>query len=205
MLTSTDRIHNYSLSVKFKTRTNAGFIYLRSRVLYSQNMNQKIVYADGSSLGNPGRGGWAFVVIDESRRLLWEFGGGETKATNNQMELRALLEALTQLTQAKSLGAGMRVEFRLDSQYVIKGVTEWSKGWIKNGWKTSAKKDVLNKEYWVAILELKKILEERGVRIQFTHVFGHTGEVWNERVDEIARGLAEGKEIVLKQGKSIVI
>lgn len=162
---------------------------------------KKIVYADGSSLGNPGKGGWAFLVMDVARNLIWEFGGREDGVTNNQMELRAMLESLLQLHKSKHIG---EVEFRLDSQYVIKGVTEWSKGWVKNGWKTANKKDVLNKDLWVKILEAKHYLEAKGFEIKFTHVFGHTGERWNERVDEIAKSMAEKLKIDLKAGERIL-
>lgn len=162
---------------------------------------KKIVYADGSSLGNPGKGGWAFLVMDVARNLIWEFGGREDGVTNNQMELRAMLESLLQLHKSKHIG---EVEFRLDSQYVIKGVTEWSKGWVKNGWKTANKKDVLNKDLWVKILEAKHYLEAKGFEIEFTHVFGHTGERWNERVDEIAKSMAEKLKIDLKAGECIL-
>lgn len=163
---------------------------------------KKIVYADGSSLGNPGRGGWAFLVIDADRKLVWEFGGRGDSVTNNQMELRALVETLSQLSESKFVG---EVEIRLDSEYVRKGVTEWSKGWIKNGWKTSQKKDVLNKDYWVTILNLVGRLESAGYKFTWTHVYGHTGEIWNERVDEIARGMAANIEVVLKKGEGISI
>lgn len=158
------------------------------------------MYADGSSLGNPGKGGWAFLVIDVARNLIWEFGGREDGVTNNQMELRAMLESLLQLHKSKHTG---EVEFRLDSQYVIKGVTEWSKGWVKNGWKTANKKDVLNKDLWIKILEAKYYLEAKGFKINFQHVFGHTGEAWNERVDEIAKATAQNIDIKLRAGVSI--
>lgn len=128
---------------------------------------------------------------------MWEFGGRADNATNNQMELRALIEAFTQLSESKFVG---EVELRLDSEYVIKGVTIWSKGWVKNGWKTAAKKDVLNKEYWQTILELKNSLEQSGYTFSWKHVYGHNGEVYNERVDEIARGLAKGEAVELRRG-----
>lgn len=163
-------------------------------------MNSKIIYADGSSLGNPGRGGWAYLVIDQEVGATWEGGGAENVATNNQMELKAMLESLKFLKSSKRVG---QVEYRLDSQYVIKGITEWSSGWVKNGWRTAAKKPVLNDSLWKEILQEMKEVKDLGFKITFNHVYGHTGEEYNERVDTIARTLAGGGKIDLRNGTII--
>jgi ribonuclease HI len=161
--------------------------------------HNKIIYADGSSLGNPGKAGFGYLIIDLDRKLYFEFGGSVKWATNNQMEILALLEAFKSLKKSSFVGD---VEVRLDSQYVMKGITEWCKNWQKNNWKTAAKKDVLNKDLWQEIILAKKELEEMGYKFSFTHVFGHNGEIWNERVDVIARSFADNKKIDLKKGES---
>lgn len=157
----------------------------------------KIIYSDGSSLGNPGRGGYAVVALDTEKSLVWEYGGAERNATNNQMELLACLTALEIILKSKS----DHFELRLDSQYVVKGITEWSKGWLKNNWKNAQKKPVVNKEMWIKILELIKEINGRGIKLKWTHVYGHNGEEWNERCDEIARGLAGGEDVRLRKGE----
>ncbi len=156
----------------------------------------KIIYCDGSSLGNPGRAGFGVVALDTEKKLVWEYGGATKIATNNQMELAACVFALKLVLKS----AGKVFELRLDSKYVIQGVTEWSKGWIKNGWRNSQKKEVMNKEYFQEILNLVELIEDAKIKLKWTHVYGHQGEKWNERVDEIARGLAGGEEVNLRKG-----
>jgi ribonuclease HI len=160
----------------------------------------RTIYADGSSLGNPGKGGWAFLVIDNDRGLVWEFGGGREGVTNNQMELEALIQALAQIQKSKTIG---KIEIKLDSEYVLKGATIWYKNWIKNNWIKADKKPVLNKEQWALIVGLMEEAKEAGFEFTFTHVYGHTGEIWNERVDEIAKAKAKGEDIVLRSGDRI--
>jgi ribonuclease HI len=160
----------------------------------------RTIYADGSSLGNPGRGGWAFLVIDDERKLVWEFGGGRDAVTNNQMELEALIQALAQIQKSKTTG---KVEIKLDSEYVLKGATIWYKNWVKNNWVKADKKPVLNKEQWLLIVQLLEEAKEAGFEFSFTHVYGHTGEIWNERVDEIAKAKAKKEDTDLRQGERI--
>lgn len=183
----------------------------------------KIIYCDGSSLGNPGRGGFGVVALDTDKKLVWEYGEAAKDVTNNQMELAACLCALKVILQSaenaekdpknlhtpKHVSAGLNTrskssrleyELRLDSKYVIQGVTEWSKNWSKNNWKNAQKKEVANKEIWQKILSIKKEIEEKNVTLKWTHVYGHTGEEWNERCDEIARGLAGEENIHLQKG-----
>ncbi len=159
-----------------------------------------IIYADGSSLGNPGKGGYAFLIFNTETKKISEYGGAVQVATNNQMELKALIEALKVLNFGDiKVGEGDVLEMRLDSQYVIKGSTEWYKGWVKNGWMTAAKKAVLNKNYWLEILNGLEMLKDKGIKINFVHVLGHNGEEGNERVDEIARTMASGKVMDLRK------
>lgn len=161
----------------------------------------KIIYADGSSLGNPGKAGFGVVAMDTERKLLWEYGAGFPSATNNQMELAACIFAL-KLLKESNLKKGEKVELRLDSKYVISGATVWSKNWLKNNWKTANKKTVLNKDEWLEILNL---ISEIPVKINWVHVYGHTGEEWNERVDEIAKAFASDENIKLRKATTINI
>ncbi len=151
----------------------------------------KVIYCDGSSLGNPGKGGWGVVAIDTIKNNIYEFGGREVLATNNQMELEAAIFALKLISKSE----GKEFEMRLDSKYVIQGATLWMKNWVKNNWKNSTKKEVLNKEKWQEILKLLSEIEIKKQKINWVHVYGHTGEKWNERVDEIAKLYASGESL----------
>lgn len=168
----------------------------------------KIIYCDGSSLGNPGPGAWAVVALDTDKKLVWEYGEKRDNVTNNQMELQACIFAL-KLILTSSQKANKKdtytstYELRLDSKYVIQGATEWLNNWVKNNWKNSQKKVVLNKDLWQEVLDLKNHINSLHVKLKWTHVYGHSGEEWNERVDEIARTLASNKQIVLRKGEHI--
>ena len=150
--------------------------------------NKIIVYTDGSSLGNPGASGWGAIFYVKNKIL--EIGGYREVATNNQMELEAILKTFEKLLE-KNI-SGYSVEIFSDSKYCIQGITEWVYGWKKNGWKNSAKQDVKNKDYWEKIFDIKTIIEEDN-KVDFTHVKAHNGEIFNERVDDIARSMAEEK------------
>ena len=139
-----------------------------------------IVYADGGCDPNPGPGGWGVVIEAESGRI--ELCGGERATTNNRMELTAAINALRHFPE------GAQIEMRCDSQYVIKSVTEWMRGWKAKGWRT-ATGPVKNVEL---MQELDGLAARRDVR--WTWVRGHTGEVGNERADRLA---AQGRRETL--------
>lgn len=164
----------------------------------------KIIYADGSSLGNPGEAGFGVVAIDTERKKVWEYGEYLGKKTNNQAELSACIFILQLILKSGSKNNEKKFEVRLDSQYVIKGATIWTKSWVKNNWKNSQKKDVENKELWEQILYLKKEIEAEEIKILWSHVYGHTGEIWNERVDEIAKNAALQKNQILRKGEKYI-
>ncbi len=148
------------------------------------------IYTDGSSLGNPGPGGWGVVIItndqlpiknDKTESKTIELGGCEKKTTNNRMELKAVIEALKYIfTPKQGLGA---VIIHVDSTYVLLGVTTWIHNWEKNGWRTANKKDVLNKDLWQELIAL--VRNFKGT-LSWQKVKGHAGHVHNERADEIA-------------------
>lgn len=155
--------------------------------------NALIAFTDGSSLGNPGPGGWgallAFPKLDE----LIELGGTKLTTTNNEMELTAIVSALSYAINSSS-----HLHIYTDSQYAINGATKWMYGWALNGWKTKAGEDIKNKELFQTLYSL---IGDRGKdTISWHHVRGHVGVPGNERVDDIARLLAEGTNVKLYRG-----
>jgi ribonuclease HI len=136
-------------------------------------MAEVTIYADGACKGNPGRGGWgAVLVFGETER---EIFGGEAVTTNNRMELKAVIEALSQLTRTCS------VVVYTDSAYVQKGISEWIHGWKRNGWRTADKKPVKNDDLW---RELDTLAAKH--EVDWRWVKGHAGHPGNERADALA-------------------
>ena len=101
------------------------------------------IYTDGSCIGNPGKGGWAAIILNGGKKT--EIKGSKKDTTNNQMELLAPIKAL------KEIPKGSKVQIFTDSKYVKSGITEWIHNWKKNGWKTANKKEVSNKELWTEL------------------------------------------------------
>lgn len=135
-----------------------------------------IIYCDGACLYNPGPGGFAALLLLKGQKEERVISGLEFHTTNNRMELRAAIEGL------RGLKRKCRVEVYSDSQYVVKGMTEWIKGWQRTGFKNAQKKDIVNKDLWQDLLQ---IANEHVVTWHW--VRGHSGDELNERVDEIAR------------------
>ncbi len=133
------------------------------------------LYTDGACSGNPGPGGWAFLLRHPKTGKAIERNGGEKDTTNNRMELTGVIEGLTALTRPST------VELYSDSQYVLKGLKEWMAGWKRKGWKTASKQPVKNVDLWKQLDELKK-----EHTIHFHWVKGHAGHAENERVDDLA-------------------
>ncbi len=150
-------------------------------------MSKTIIFTDGSSRGNPGPGGWGSIVI--SSENVQELGGREDMTTNNRMELMAAIEGL------KSVDSVDLITLYSDSQYVIKGMTEWIEGWQKKGWKNSQKKAVLNRDLWELLLEASK-----DKNITWTYVKGHAENPGNNRCDEIATSFADNEATKLYKG-----
>ncbi|MSR81652.1 MAG: ribonuclease HI [Candidatus Latescibacteria bacterium] len=138
------------------------------------------MHSDGACSGNPGPGGWA-VRLRYSDGRVRELGGAVPATTNNRMELQAAIEALR-------AAGDLPVSLITDSEYLLKGITEWIHGWKRKGWLTASKKPVLNQDLWQ---ELDR-LNHRGVRWNYTR--GHAGEEGNERCDEIAQAFSRGEE-----------
>ena len=133
------------------------------------------LFTDGACSGNPGPGGWAYLLRHPTSGREREANGGERETTNNRMELTAVIRGLEALTRPSV------VELYSDSQYVLNGLSKWMAGWKKKGWKTASKQPVKNKELWV---ELDTLMQEHDLR--FHWVEGHAGHPENERCDELA-------------------
>jgi ribonuclease HI len=140
------------------------------------------LYTDGACRGNPGPGGWGVLLrLDQHEKELW---GGERDTTNNRMELTAAIRGLEALKRPVS------VRVHTDSQYVLKGISEWIHAWKKNGWKTSDRKPVKNADLW---RELDALRSQHA--LEWIWVKGHAGHPENERADALAnRGIDELKD-----------
>jgi ribonuclease HI len=133
-----------------------------------------VVHTDGACSGNPGPGGWGAILEHNGRER--ELSGGAPETTNNRMELTAAIEAL------RALKGRCVVELHTDSEYLKNGITQWIRGWKRNGWKTSAKKPVKNADLWQ---ELDALADAH--QVEWSWVRGHAGHDLNERADELAR------------------
>ncbi len=139
-----------------------------------------VIYTDGACKGNPGPGSWG--VLLKSGQASKELFGGELGTTNNRMEIMAVIQALSALKRPCD------VTLFLDSQYVLKGITEWLPGWKAKGWRTAGKQPVKNVELWQ---QLDALVQQGGHRIDWRWVRGHNGDPGNERADALAnRGVA---------------
>jgi ribonuclease HI len=137
------------------------------------SMEKVEIFTDGACKGNPGPGGWgAWLVAGGNEKELF---GGELNTTNNRMELKAVIEALSALTRS------CEVIVHTDSQYVQKGISEWIHGWKARGWKTAAKAPVKNVDLWQAL-----DAAQAKHQVQWRWVKGHAGHAGNERADALA-------------------
>lgn len=132
------------------------------------------IFCDGACSGNPGPGGYGAILRFGGR--VRELSGGARDTTNNRMEMTAAIEALRQLKRP------CRVLITTDSQYLVKGMTEWIEGWQRKGWRNSKKEPVVNKDLWELLLALTK-----SHSVQWKWVRGHAGHFENERCDQLAR------------------
>ncbi len=146
------------------------------------------IFTDGASRGNPGPGGWGAVVVSGDKVL--ELGGGESKTTNNRMELMGAIGALLSVKNEDQ-----KILLYSDSSYLLNGITKWAKGWERNGWKTKTKEDVQNRDLWEKLLDVVD-----GKNIEWKYLGGHVGIAGNERADEIATSFADGKPTKLFDG-----
>ena len=138
------------------------------------------IYTDGACSGNPGPGGWGFVIIDGEDTK--SFSGSEDATTNNRMELTAAIKAI------ESVAVGESIILHTDSIYVQKGITEWINKWKKNNWISSTKKPVANKDLWMKLDEynLSRDIKWRWVK---AHQSCDSNEsIYNNMADKLATG-----------------
>ena len=142
-------------------------------------MDKVDIYTDGACLGNPGPGGWAFIIKYRNGNIK-EFSGSEKYTTNNKMELTAAIKAI------KYFKKKITINIYTDSKYLKDGITIWIKKWKLNGWKTSNKKNVKNSDLW-------KLLEEKiqNHEIHWMWVKGHDENIFNEKADMLAKKAIE--------------
>ncbi|GJM19305.1 MAG: ribonuclease H [Phycisphaeraceae bacterium] len=133
------------------------------------------LYTDGACSGNPGPGGWGYILRHPATGAEVERSGAERATTNNRMELMAVIAGLEALNQPTI------VDLYSDSQYVLKGLESWVDQWKARGWRTAAKKPVKNQELWQRLDELRA-----NHVIRFHWIEGHAGHVDNERADALA-------------------
>ena len=132
------------------------------------------IFCDGACSGNPGVGGYGSIL--RCGATVRELSGAEGATTNNRMEMSGAIAALEALTRP------CEVVITTDSQYLVKGMTEWMSGWLKRGWVNSKKEPVLNRDLWERLVALSKVH-----KIKWVWVRGHNGHEENERCDELAR------------------
>ena len=145
------------------------------------------IFTDGSCLGNPGPGGYGAVLKYKSN--VKELSQGYQLTTNNRMELLAPIVALASLKEP------CQVVITTDSQYVRQGITQWIDKWIKNNWKTSAKKPVKNVDLWKLLYK-----ENQRHNVTWKWVKGHSGHPENERCDDLARDAAMSSNLISDEG-----
>ena len=131
------------------------------------------IYTDGACSGNPGKGGWAAIILDDLNQS--SISGGENNTTNNRMELMAPIMAL------KKIKKRSEITIFTDSKYVKNGITDWIKKWKQNNWKSSNRKPVKNKDLWI---KLDNSCQKH--KITWKWVKAHAGTKYNNLVDELA-------------------
>lgn len=134
------------------------------------------IFVDGACSGNPGVGGYGVIVRHARNLKEVEFSGAEADTTNNRMEVLGSIVAL------ESLKSSCVVKVTSDSQYLVKGASEWLSSWIKNGWRNSKREPTPNKDLW---LRLKDLMSRHTITWEW--VRGHSGHIENERCDVLAK------------------
>ena len=140
-------------------------------------MDKVDIFTDGGCSGNPGPGGWAYVIVSDGNPMSYS-SGGEALTTNNKMELTAVIRAI----EDTSVMGVPEMNICTDSQYVKNGITTWIINWKKNGWKTASKDPVKNKELWEQLDKLNSTN-----KIRWIWVKGHAGIKYNEMCDSLVR------------------
>ncbi len=143
-------------------------------VMSPEKNNIVMIYTDGACKGNPGPGGYGAIL--KYGNVIKEISGCEPQTTNNRMEMTAVIEALRRLKRP------CKIKVVTDSSYLVRGITQWLRGWIKRNWLNSQKKQVLNRDLWEELLKLSGPHQ-----IQWEWIRGHNGHPQNERCDQLAK------------------
>ena len=149
--------------------------YVDGLSVASNRKHRVEIFSDGACKGNPGPGGYGAILKYGQKTK--EISGFAPETTNNRMEMMAVIEALRQIKRP------CNIKVVTDSNYLVKGMTEWMPGWIRRNWLNSQKKPVLNKDLWERLLKLSRLHQ-----IKWEWVKGHHGHPENERCDQLARG-----------------
>lgn len=151
------------------------------------------IYTDGACLGNPGDGGFAWVLITEDRRI--EHSEYVPDTTNNRMELMAVISVLQYFEKNKKSNKKYLLKIYTDSNLIVQSISQnWLQSWAKNNWIKADKKPVKNKELWVELYRLLNLFD-----VEFIWVKGHNGDKYNEICDKLAKTAAESKNLVYHQ------
>ncbi len=142
-----------------------------------------VIYTDGGCHGNPGPGGWAYLILREG--TIVSAAGSEPKTTNNRMELLAVIRALEAVAESAERGP---LCIRTDSQYVQKGISQWIRQWERNGWLTISKKPVKNQEFW---MRLKALSDQ--FTVQWDWVAGHSTDKLNQVCDTLVQAAIKSR------------
>ena len=141
----------------------------------AQGLPHVELFTDGACSGNPGPGGWAFILKHAASDSQKEANGGDPDTTNNRMELMAVIQGL------EALSRPTKVDLYSDSQYVLNGLKSWMASWKKRGWKTASKQPVKNQDLWMRLDELMSTRT-----LSFHWIRGHNDHPENERADRLA-------------------
>jgi ribonuclease HI len=148
-------------------------------------MENICIYSDGACSGNPGPGGWGYVIVNGAA-ISKEVYGHDTSTTNNKMEMMGAIRGL------ESFPSRQKINLYTDSNYLKNGITDWSKKWQRNGWKTADGKDVKNKDLWERLVILNQVHD-----VSWNWVKGHSTDPLNQRADKLAvQGRDEAKNFL---------
>ena len=146
-----------------------------------------VIYTDGACSGNPGPGGYAFVVNANNRSIL-KVSGCKSHTTNNEMELMAITQSLRHIIKNYKEFNGPEIVIRSDSAYCVNAITQgWPLAWRANNWLTSQNKEVKNKDLWEEYCSAYEFFKKKNVEVKAEKVKGHSGDEFNEMVDQAAR------------------
>jgi len=151
-------------------------------------MESLTFYTDGGCIGNPGVGGWAFVLLEDGKTT--ERNGAESLTTNNRMELTAVIEALEYVGRELPGVSSETIRIVTDSEYVRRGISEWIHTWLRNGWKTSGRAPVKNQDLWMRLHNLQGFYS-----ISWAWVKGHSGNQYNELCDKLVHDAIDSMKI----------